>query len=221
MRSADITVLAALTLTVAPVAVIALAQDTALAADCPDGATLCGQIKPMNAEAVQQSPGGVVAVTRQDGTLEIMLEAKGLSPGTHLAHLHGFQNASPQLATCPGPEADTNGDGIIDLMETAKDAGTTLIPLTDDPTSLAIKAEGYPSAGQDGRASYSHTVDMAALEKALRGKYGTPPALETRVLFIHGVAEGTTLPDSVQSLEGVPAEVTLPIACAELRKPEG
>ena len=44
---------------------------------------------------------------------------------------------------------------------------------------------------------------------------------ERRVIFLHGVPEDAQLPDTVQSLGDVPAHVTLPIACGEIRKAEG
>lgn len=66
---------------------------------------------------------------------------------------------------------------------------------------------------------YIQIVKPAALERAMRETYGTPPALESRVLFLHGVPPEAGLPDSVQSVEGVPAHATLPIGCAEMKPP--
>lgn len=177
--------------------------------------TLQAEIRPLNAETAGQSVTGTATLTVEDGQLTIDMQAEGLSPGMHLAHLHGFATASPEDATCAAPEQDANGDGIIDLMETEPVSGVTMIPMTDDPVSLSIQSESYPEADADGRATYRTTVPVADLEAALQEQFGSPPALAERVLYIHGVPDGTDLPDSVQSLEGVPASVTLPIACAE------
>ncbi len=177
---------------------------------------ISGQIRPMNQEATGQTVTGTLDLTRQDGTLVIEMTAAGLAPGMHLVHLHGYPSADPEDARCPTGLADENGDGVVDLVETRLAAGVTLIPLTKQPASLEIQSEGYPVADEAGRVTYRQAVDLEQLEAALAGRHGTPVALERRVLFIHGVPEGTVLPDSVRSLEGVPATVTVPIACADL-----
>jgi hypothetical protein len=173
-----------------------------------------GAFQPLNPAG--DGISGTVSFTPEGDMLGITLEAEGLSPGMHLAHVHGFAESDPADATCPDATADANGDGWVDLIETQAAAGVTMIPLTDDPASLAIQSESYPSASDDGRMNYEQTVDPTALSEAVQAEFDTPLALPRRVVFIHGVPEGTDLPDSVQSLEGVPASVTMPIACAEL-----
>lgn len=54
------------------------------------------------------------------------------------------------------------------------------------------------------------------LSQAVQETFETPLALERRVVFVHALPEGADLPPTVASLEGVPARVTLPLACAEL-----
>lgn len=178
---------------------------------------LKGEFMPMNT-GVQpaQNVAGTVSIHGSDGEIMIELEASGLSAGMHMAHLHGFKTDDPQAAACPGMNADANGDGIIDLIETEATAGVTLVPLTDDPASVMIESDTYPVADEGGRMAYGRVVQMTALEEAMHNEYATPPALEKRVVFIHGVPDEAELPDSVASLEGVPAGATLPIACAEL-----
>lgn len=204
---------------------LALAAAPALAQDQVQGqprtqeytADYTGELQGLNGV---DASGTVSLKTTQGGRLVMSVGARGLPPGMHLAHIHGFTTQNPQEASCPGQDADANGDGVIDLMETEQAAGKTLIPFTDNPASLQIKAETYPTADQDGTMSWIEDTPLDALEQAVRQQYGTPLALETRVVFIHGAAQGTELPDTAASLEGVAARVTLPIACAELeRKP--
>ncbi len=207
----------------APVLALVAATAPSLASAQTSGETLTrsltGVIKPVNPSLSGQSPSGSVTLTPRDGEVIIELSAEGLSPGMHLAHLHGFAEASPEAARCPDAQADANGDGVVDLMETRPTSGVTLVPFTDQPASLKIKTDAYPEAGQDGRLTYRQTVDLKALDSAMQDALQTPAALEHRVVYIHGVPEGTKLPGSVQSLDGVPAHVTLPIACAELQAP--
>lgn len=161
-------------------------------------------------------PVGMVSIRRKGDNLEFNLRGTGFDREMHLVHLHGFAEADPREAVCPTIEADTNGDGFVDLIETRPIAGVTMVPFTDDPASLKIHAETYPKPNEAGKVRYHKTVDLQALESAMQEQFGTSPALGRRVVFIHGVAEDTDLPETVQSLEGVPAEVTIPIACAEL-----
>jgi len=47
---------------------------------------------------------------------------------------------------------------------------------------------------------------------------GAPLALESRHVVLHGVDASTVLPSSVASLPGLPAYLTLPVACGEIRR---
>lgn len=190
---------------------VASAQDSTMAVQ--------GTFQPLNPAG--EGISGTVSISPQGDRLVISLEMDGLAPGMHLAHVHGFPEADPADATCPDAAADANGDGWVDLIETRDLAGITMIPLTDEPAGLAIHSESYPSAGDDGRTSYEQAVDPTTLRNAVEAEFGTSLALPHRVVFIHGAPEETGLPESVQSLDGVPAYVTVPIACAELEASEG
>jgi len=190
------------------------AVSTATVAQDDVSGAVSGTLQPLN--AFGEGIAGDVTVMPGDGTVTIRLEAEGVSPGMHLAHIHGFAVAEPQNAACPGPGADTNDDGVVDLIETREVAGVTMIPFTDAPASLSIQSENYPTASEDGRLRYDQSVDVSELRDAVQAAFGTPLALPQRVVFLHGAPEGADLPDSARSLEGVPAAVTIPIACAEL-----
>ena len=112
---------------------------------------------------------------------------------------------------------DANGDGIVDLIETEVVSGTTMVPLSAEPADLKIAADTYPKASDTGSYSYRQSVPLDKLRQAFAGKFGGQELmLERRVVYIHGVAPATTLPESVASLGTVPAQVTLPIACGRI-----
>lgn len=184
--------------------------------------TIAGAFEPMNGFGDSAFTGqdeeftAQVAITRSDGALTIAVSARGMTPGMHQMHLHGFEGEDPEEAVCPGMEADANGDDYIDLIETREAAGITMIPLTEDPASLTIQTDSYPTVRENGSLDYTQEVDVETLEEAVQEEFGGPVALERRVVFIHGVPDGTDLPDSVESPDGVPARTTIPIACAEL-----
>lgn len=57
---------------------------------------------------------------------------KGVPPSLeHWQHFHGFKDN--QEAACQVAAADTNGDGVIDLIETEASAGTKMVPFNADP----------------------------------------------------------------------------------------
>ncbi len=161
-------------------------------------------------------PVGMVSIRRKGDEVEFNLRGTGFDREMHLVHIHGFAEADPRESVCPTMEADTNDDGVVDLTETRQIAGVTMVPFTDDPVGLKIQSDSYPKPNEDGKVTYRKTVDFDALNRAMQEKFGTPAHLERRVVFIHGVTEDADLPDTVQSLEGVPARVTVPVACAQL-----
>jgi|GEM_PF-870538 len=175
------------------------------------------ELRPLNTSVTEQPATGTARFTISGDTLTMQVNAQGLYPGTmHLQHYHGFVDG--QDATCPPAVADANSDGFIDLVETQPFTGITLVPLHDDPASLEIQVPTYPIAGDPGGAiNYAQTVSVNALESALLSTHGIADlALEQRTVFLHGVNPNANLPESVQSLPNVPAQVTLPVACGEI-----
>lgn len=176
------------------------------------------ELTGMNSVLTGTEVTGQANLIVNDGKLFISLVAKGLPPNMeHLGHIHGFM--TDQVSTCPDSTADTNGDGIVDLLETEPAAGVTLIPFNADPAGLVILSDTYPVADAAGLITYVITVSLDDLDAALKSDDGIDAlALGNRVIFLHGVPEGTAaLPDTAQSLPGVPAYVTVPLACGEVR----
>src|SRR5665213_3625073 len=94
----------------------------------------------------------------------------GVAPDlAHLQHFHGFPDG--HASVCPTSAQDKNGDGVIDLMETEATAGTTMVPFTADPVSMAIVVNTYPKASANGTYHYRKTVSLSALETAFGTKY--------------------------------------------------
>jgi hypothetical protein len=170
------------------------------------------------------TPGDVVGearITFGEAAVRMVLDARGLPPETTiLAHFHGFTEGDRDAA-CPDPALDANQDGVVDLIETRDAAGVTLVPFSDAPATLEIVGATYPRSDAEGELHYDQTVPLGELERAFRQAYpGQSLDLSRRVVFLHGVPETASVPESAQSLEGVPARVTLPIACGPLRLSE-
>jgi len=181
--------------------------------------TYKAELSSLNSKTIGSSARGEATFTISGDQLTIHVNAKGVSPNMeHLQHLHGFAKGD-RKSECPTTRNDTNGDGIIDIVETEPVAGTTMVPFHDDPISMEMVKDTYPTAGTDGSYSYEKTVSLKALKAAFAVKVpGQRLDLARRVVFLHGVPASTKLPAAVASLDDIPAQVTLPIACGEIKK---
>lgn len=173
-------------------------------------------LRPLNAEVAGTPTRGAARFTVHGDLLTIEVEVHGAPAGiAHLQHLHGFVGG--KKATCATQAADANHDGVVDLIETEPMSGTTMVPLTADPVSMQIVTDTYPKANAEGAYRYLKTVSLSALEKAFAAKFdGQALDITRRVVYVHGVPADTSLPASAASLDAIPAQVTLPIACGEI-----
>lgn len=178
--------------------------------------TWVAKIGPLNSKVTGHQARGVLTIRESGNTLLFTLNASGLPPEMmHMVHLHGFE--SGKNAVCPTMAADTNHDGVVDLNETEPMSGVTMIPLNGDPAAMEIAASTYPHASESGRIHYEKRVSLSALKAAFaKNFHGANLDLSHLVVFIHGVPAATKLPNTAASLPGVPAQVTLPVACGKL-----
>jgi len=177
------------------------------------------ELSSLNQNITDQPVTGSLTVSVKGDSATIELNVSSAAPNImHLAHLHGYEDGSE--AKCPAfPEADNNNDSIVDLIETRDYSGITMIPFHDDPVSLEIKTDTYSKADAQGNLNYSKVVSMQALSSAVREKFGIENFnFDNFVVYIHGVSQDTTLPESVQSLPDVPAKITLPVSCGKLER---
>lgn len=186
-----------------------------------EGEAFTAELAPVNGDLLEAQPRGNARMTVEGDSLVIAVSMQGVPASMmHLQHFHGFQDSS--AARCPGPAADGNGDGVIDVRETESTAGVTMVPFHGDPASMEIQSESYPQADSAGSYSYRHTVALDALRTAFEEKFGTRDlALGERVIFVHGVPQDAQLPETAASVGEVPAHVTLPIACGEIQAESG
>lgn len=179
------------------------------------------ELEPLNTQVTGTETRGRASFQVDGDSLTILIEVEGAPPEIeHWQHFHGFTDG--RSASCPPPEADANGDGVIDLIETEPYSGVTMVPFNADPAALAVESATYPVASSKGTYSYQTTVSLPALQAAFAREFeGQSIDLERRVVYIHGIPEGTELPTTVQSLGDIPAHVTLPIACGRIERVPG
>lgn len=200
-------------------ALVAFAGGTSAAHAASAGVIYKAKLLPLNAKTTGSDASGEATFTISGDRLTIKITAKGVpSNMEHLQHFHGFATGDA-TSRCPTARDDKNNDGIIDMVETEPAAGTTMVPFHDDPVSMAIVNDTYPKAGPDGSYSYEKTVSLKALETAFAKRFpGQRLDFARRVVFLHGIPTATELPATVASLDHIPAQVTLPIACGAIRK---
>jgi len=173
-------------------------------------------LKPLNSDVTGYSPEGTANIYIKGDSVVFTVTMAHVPPGImHLQHLHGF--LEDKEALCPTMAQDTTGDSVLDMVEIEQVVGEALIPLNGDPDALNPDAKTFPVADSLGTYSYKATVSMAALKKNLKDKFGIDkPNFEKRVFVIHSIDTSAALPATVQSLPGVPAQVTIPIACGKV-----
>lgn len=206
-------------LTAASTAMLGLAacddDDTFVVPDETDAAVFDGALQPLNAQPVTGS--AEVAVDESDDLFSADVDVFGAAPSiSHAQHVHAD-------AVCPSMADDANGDGFVDVVEGLPSYGGILTALDDDLSEQAPNT--FPSADAAGEFNYDRTASLDAVVSAVRGEdedifveLGPSEdfAPATRTVVVHGVDPSTELPETVQSIAGLPAHATLPVACAEL-----
>ena len=204
---------------VAAAAVAALPYGPVVTAAPVADVVYVAELHPLNVKASGLEAGGEMRFTVHGDSLTIQGSVHGVPPTIeHWQHFHGF--ADGRQATCPLPAADVNGDGYIDIRETEPAMGVTMVPFNADPVGMDIPTNTYPHASAQGAFDYRKSVSLSALQAAFGRKFGGSIDLERRVVQVHGVVAMPALPGSVVSLGDIPARVTMPLACGEIKRVE-
>lgn len=175
------------------------------------------QLRPLNADLSHRPVTGQATVRIENGRFTVRVNAKGLEPGIpHPQHIHG--KAELQEGSCPDMSADENGDGIIDVVEGVPDYGAIRLTLDGDLTDgPGTQVSSLPNPdNQGGAITYTASASAEAVTSGVDDAFGGYDLnLEKRHIVLHGVDPDTDLA-SAQSLGGLPAWLTLPVACGEL-----
>lgn len=166
------------------------------------------KLEALNPDAGYRAVKGVANLRITGDKLTVQVNANGLQPGMlHPQHIHATDS-------CPPPAADTNNDGFIDVIEGVPFYGGIFIPLDADLADLSFQTSFPEPKNNAGAITYKESASVDELEAAT----GEDLNLEGRHIVLHGVSSETNLPESVQSLGGLPAHLTLPVACGEIVK---
>ncbi len=179
------------------------------------GVTAPASAQDLQADGIytNQGNGTTTALVSIDGDqMTVRIEANGLSPSlVHAQHIHGEVGVQ---ASCPGIDADADGDGIVSTVEGAGQYGTVKVSLTtegDTSPDSALAIDRYPVAEADGTYVYERTFTVDP-EVAANVSLWT--------VVVHGVdldESGEYDGDARSSLtDELPLEATMPATCGAL-----
>lgn len=142
------------------------------------------------------------AMLMVDGNmLTVKVMAEGLEPNrVHPQHIHGFTDTK-QNSTCPTPDMDKNGDGLVDLLEGLPAYGPPIV-------ELYLPVDVFPVADADGKLHYERTFTLGEVEFEEEGQvisYHDLKPLQNRTIVLHGMTvDGEYI-------------ATLPVACGQIK----
>lgn len=177
-------------------------------------------LQPLNPDIGPGPVDGEAKIFVQGDTIRVHLNARDVAPGiVHVMHIHASDR-------CPDASDDTNGDGVVDVIEGLPKYGPILVPLDSDLSSQA--AGMFPTASNGGTIHYHASADLNAMladlhavdpdtgDAVIKLAPGEALNLAGRHIVVHGVDPSTLLPPTTASLGSAPPQATLPIACGEI-----
>ena len=148
---------------------------------------------------------GSAELTLMGDQLTVKVNAIGLEPNrVHPQHIHGFADNKGN-STCPTPAADTNGDGLVDLVEGLPSYGGVLL-------ELYVPVDEFPVADANGVLTYERTFTLGTTEFDEEGELISQSdlsPLQNRTIVLHGM---TVNGEYV---------ATLPVACGQIKASQG
>lgn len=174
-------------------------------------------IVPLNEQVIGTAAHGTALFTINGDSLTINIEMFDTPANLqHWEHFHGFPDGKD--AAIATSAQDVNHDGFVDLPETGAVSGTTMVPFNDAPHEMDIPNDEYPVSDANGYFAYTKVVPLAVLDKNFKETFNDSELeLDKRVIYIHGVTDDVTLPDTVAGAVGhYSTHVTLPIAVGKI-----
>ena len=172
----------------------------------------------VNPQQSASTPGGVIEVIVQEESnlLEVDLGASGLDDVNHPTFLWRGDR-------CPTEDDDTNGDGIVDIVEAKAGLDGVMLALDNDLTDPAFQA-GFPSGSS---FTYQESAPLTGVIDGMGGPHVNPlfiPLavnddinLESRFIVVHGVSDGLLLPTTpIVGIDGFTLHQSIPILCGRL-----
>ncbi|MBA2662896.1 MAG: hypothetical protein H0U74_11410 [Bradymonadaceae bacterium] len=180
----------------------------------PQAQIFVANLTPLNAQLNFAPANGIAKFIIEGDRFTAITNSQGLAPNMiHPQHIHGFMSA--EQAVCPPVTTDPNNDGVLDVIEGLPFYGPILLNLDQNLENLDEPGPFPMSFGEKGRLHYKATASVSALLEA----FGTNTLmLDTNTVVQHGIPLTTPLPSTVQTLPGLPPQLTLPLNCGKIMR---
>lgn len=181
-------------------------------------------LAPIN-ETVDNNQGrGLSTITVNDDVIRIRVAMAAVPGG--ITHMQAIQTGG----SCPTATADLNSDTFVDVIEGVPSYGAVLIPLDGELASQNAGANGSPTSSALGVYDYDREASLSAMTTDLQAVddmpndsvVKLPPGealnLAGKTIVVYGISNNVTLPGTVSSVDGMPSNATLPIACGVITR---
>lgn len=143
-----------------------------------------------------------------------------------------IQTSHPQYVTvggrCPTLSDDLNRDGYLDVLETIRVTGAFLLPLDSNLNTRLRGIDNFMRIKKQGFYFYSKSSSLKRMiQDLIRPPFlpdqvmislrpGEQLNMHKRIILVMGISEDLSLPRSVSSIPGLPANYITPISCGEV-----
>lgn len=165
-------------------------------------------LRPLNTQANGFLPSGGAEVKANETEL---LVKTYLDDDTKVTHIQDIREGT----RCPTQADDANGDGFIDVTEAAAVVGPVMIALDGDLDSHEGGQTDYPRGGS---FTYTRQAKMDNVIKEAQALRRGVFQFEGKVVLIHGTSDLLKVPATVATINDLPRNLTLPIACGILKR---
>jgi hypothetical protein len=175
----------------------------------------------------QEAAGNYMAIMRPynnslsgylpTGKAEIRISGDSVSVKTYLdddAKVTHIQNIHVGTR-CPNASDDVNGDGLVDVNESYAIVGDVLVPLDANINTASDGQSIYPLGGN---FTYFEQASLSKLETDAKARTNQNLNLGGRVILMHGVDMGASMPISVTTKNAMPIQTSVPIACGIIKR---
>jgi hypothetical protein len=178
-------------------------------------------MEPLNSSVSGNQASGTALINLKEEIFEVKLNI--INAPSAIKHLQAVHTGGD----CPNPEHDSNQDGFLDIQEGSKHFGKILIPLDAD---LSSQQAGTSYGPTSSAYSYSESTEWKKMMTDLQSPDENPedfvqklaPSsflnLAGRSFVVLGVSSKVSLPQSVATMNQLPAHLTLPIACGKIMR---
>jgi hypothetical protein len=181
--------------------------------------TYSATLSPLNGSGA--SGTALIEADFGGGVFSVAVSASGLDDRSHPQFLFARPGVGSE---CPTVADDANADGVVDVVEATAATGGILLPFDNDISTQDVNVAGFPQSGST--VDYFTSTAMRDVQTALLRD--DPDAadltvtlgadaslfLEDFVVVLHGTSGA--VPGTAQSVLGLDAATTLPVACGVL-----